>query len=259
MLAEMGIRLWFPQPDPLRGGHRSPATSPLREGGAPLSRRRTGHRPHQGRARAAVIPMPARHRPAGVESMDWPALRAAVAACTACGLCESRRQTVFGVGHEQAHWMIVGEAPGEQEDRQGEPFVGKAGQVARQHAACDRAHARAGTGRAAGVHREHAEVPAAGQPQPRAARDGAVRAVPRAPGGAACSRASSWRWAASRCSRCCAASEPVGRLRGRVHAYHGVPLIVTYHPAYLLRNLEDKARSWDDLCLARDVLGGRKA
>ena len=61
--------------------------------------------------------------------MDWPELRAAVAACTACGLCEGRRNTVFGVGNDAAHWMIVGEAPGEQEDVQGEPFVGKAGQL----------------------------------------------------------------------------------------------------------------------------------
>ena len=61
--------------------------------------------------------------------MDWPALREAVAGCRACGLCESRTQTVFGVGHPQAHWMIVGEAPGEQEDLQGEPFVGAAGQL----------------------------------------------------------------------------------------------------------------------------------
>ena len=61
--------------------------------------------------------------------MPWPALREAVAACTACGLCQGRRQTVFGVGHAQAHWMIVGEAPGEQEDLKGEPFVGAAGQL----------------------------------------------------------------------------------------------------------------------------------
>ena len=65
----------------------------------------------------------------GIESMDWPALRAAVAGCQACGLCESRTQTVFGVGHIEAEWMIVGEAPGEQEDKQGEPFVGRAGRL----------------------------------------------------------------------------------------------------------------------------------
>ena len=62
-------------------------------------------------------------------SMDWPALRAAVADCRACTLCDSRTQTVFGVGHHQAHWLVVGEAPGEQEDLQGEPFVGASGQL----------------------------------------------------------------------------------------------------------------------------------
>jgi DNA polymerase len=64
-----------------------------------------------------------------VAALDWPELREAVAACTACALCKSRRQTVFGVGNQRAHWMIVGEAPGEQEDIQGEPFVGKSGQL----------------------------------------------------------------------------------------------------------------------------------
>src|SRR5688500_3857793 len=66
---------------------------------------------------------------ASVEAMDWTALRQAVVDCTACKLCTGRRQTVFGVGHPNAHWMIVGEAPGEQEDIQGEPFVGKSGQL----------------------------------------------------------------------------------------------------------------------------------
>jgi DNA polymerase len=68
-------------------------------------------------------------RARSIEDMDWPALRSAVAACTACTLCQSRRQTVFGIGHPRAHWMIVGEAPGEQEDLKGEPFVGPAGKL----------------------------------------------------------------------------------------------------------------------------------
>ena len=68
-----------------------------------------------------------RLRPAAVAQMDWPALQAAVAGCEACGLCKTRRNTVFGVGDTQTDWMIVGEAPGENEDLQGEPFVGAAG------------------------------------------------------------------------------------------------------------------------------------
>ena len=70
---------------------------------------------------------------------------------------------------------------------------------------------------------------------------------------ALCGRRSSSRWAASRCRALLRSSEPIGRLRGRVHRYQGVPLIVTYHPAYLLRNPEDKARAWEDLCLALEV------
>ena len=63
-----------------------------------------------------------------------------------------------------------------------------------------------------------------------------------------------WRWGASPCRRCCDSSEPIGRLRGRVHRCSGVPVVVTYHPAYLLRNLADKARAWADLCLAAEQL-----
>ena len=68
-------------------------------------------------------------RPEGVEAMDWPQLQAAVATCRACGLCAGRTQTVFGAGSRRADWMVVGEAPGETEDRQGQPFVGPAGQL----------------------------------------------------------------------------------------------------------------------------------
>ena len=127
---EMGIRLWSPAAGSPRGGDRSPAGPPPRREGA-ASRLSTGPC-----ASSDAPPPPCRRRPASrtrraaiVDAMDWPALRAAVAACTACSLCEGRTQTVFGVGNEQAHWMIVGEAPGEQEDLQGEPFVGKAGQL----------------------------------------------------------------------------------------------------------------------------------
>src|SRR5690606_27465354 len=77
----------------------------------------------------AATPTHARVDRPEIATLDWPALREAVAGCQACGLCASRRNTVFGVGHTQADWMIIGEAPGEQEDRQGEPFVGAAGQL----------------------------------------------------------------------------------------------------------------------------------
>jgi DNA polymerase len=191
--------------------------------------------------------------------MDWPALRDAVAACTACKLCESRRQTVFGVGHQRAHWMIVGEAPGEQEDIQGEPFVGRSGQLLDNML------------RAIGLSRQAAALPGGAGPADDPARQvyiaNTLKCRPpgnRNPEPDELARCEAFlirqvelvkpriilamgRFAVQSLLR---SSEPIGRLRGRVHHYQGVPLIVTYHPAYLLRNLEDKARAWDDLCLA---------
>lgn len=194
----------------------------------------------------------ARHRPSGVEQMDWPALREAVAGCQACTLCESRKQSVFGVGHEQARWMIVGEAPGEQEDRQGEPFVGRAGQLLdRMLAAVQLTRAEADAAsqvfianvlkcRPPGNRNPLPEEVAQCEPyllrqielvQPRL-----ILAM--------------GRFAAQSLLK---STEPIGRLRGRVHQVQGVPVVVTYHPAYLLRNPVDKALVWDDLCLAREL------
>jgi len=216
-------------------------------------------------ARAPVVVRPAvasGDRPAGIESMDWPALREAVAACTACKLCETRRQTVFGVGNIQAHWMVVGEAPGEQEDIQGEPFVGKSGQLLDNML------------RSLGLSRKETPPPggegAAADPARQVFIANTLKCRP--PGNrnplpdelAKCEHflirqielvkpriiLAMGRFAVQSLLR---SDEPIGRLRGRVHRYQGVPLIVTYHPAYLLRNLEDKARAWDDLCLAADT------
>jgi DNA polymerase len=197
-----------------------------------------------------------------VESMDWPALRAAVAGCTACKLCESRRQTVFGVGHERAHWMVVGEAPGEQEDREGEPFVGKAGQLLDQML------------RAIGLGRSVAPA-SEGAPEADPSRQAYIANVLK------CRPPMNRNPLPEEVSRCegflrrqvalvqpriilalgrfavqslLNTDEPIGRLRGRVHRYQGVPVVVSYHPAYLLRQPADKARAWDDLCLACDVL-----
>ena len=187
-----------------------------------------------------------------VARMDWPALRAAVASCTACRLCESRRNTVFGVGNERARWMIVGEAPGEQEDARGEPFVGKAGQL------LDNMLHALGLSRAGGPPETQVYIANTLKCRPPGNRNPE-------PSEMACCEPflerqialvepriilAMGRFAVQSLLR---SSEPVGRLRGRVHRYRDVPLVVTYHPAYLLRNLEDKAKAWDDLCLAREV------
>lgn len=198
--------------------------------------------------------------------MDWAELRAAVVGCRACGLCEKRTQTVFGVGHPQAHWMIVGEAPGEQEDAQGEPFVGKAGQL------LDRMLAAAGLTRQDGDP-VHAPDQAARQvyianvlkcrppgnrnPEPQEV----LRCEPYLRRQIALVQPrlilAMGRFAVQ---SLLGSQEAIGRLRGRIHRLDGLPpVIVTYHPAYLLRNPVDKAKAWDDLCLAARALAAAEA
>ena len=191
------------------------------------------------------------------DALDWPALRAAVAGCRACGLCETRRQTVFGTGHPQAHCMVVGEAPGEQEDAQGEPFVGAAGQL------LDRMLAALGLGRGDGT--------ASGSPAQQVFIANTLKCRPPrnrnpSPEELAACRPFLQRQVALVQPRVILAmgrfavqslldsDAPIGRLRGTVHRWHGVPLVVTYHPAYLLRQPADKAKAWDDLCLAAELL-----
>jgi DNA polymerase len=202
-------------------------------------------------------PMPddAQARAARIATLDWPALREAVAGCQACGLCAGRRQTVFGAGGTRAHWMVVGEAPGEQEDKLGEPFVGPAGRL------LDQMLAALGLSRDADATDPARQVYIANTLKCRPpgnrnpAPDEMARCEPFLQRQIALLRPriilAMGRFAVQSLLR---TNEAIGRLRGRVHAYQGVPLVVTYHPAYLLRNLPDKARAWQDLCLAADTV-----
>jgi uracil-DNA glycosylase len=248
MLRAMGLRLWSPpalddepqaEPPPLR--EHLPAPAPEAEPHAALA------------AQPAAAPVAL---PGPVAQLGWPALREAVAQCRACTLCETRTQTVFGVGHESAHWLVVGEAPGEQEDLQGEPFVGAAGQLLDRMLAA--LNLTRGTEGDAGPDRR---VYIANTLKCRPPRN-------RNPAPEELARCEPFlqrqiellkpriilamgRFAVQALLR---SDAPVGKLRGRVHHYHGVPLVVTYHPAYLLRSLPEKARAWEDLCLAADTV-----
>lgn len=210
------------------------------------------------RAQPAAAPhdaMPTRVAlaPATVADLDWSGLRAAVAGCQACTLCASRQQTVFGVGNERAHWMIVGEAPGEQEDQRGEPFVGPAGKLldsmlrsiglTRGEAPPEQQVFIANTLKCRPPRNRNPDPAELAQCEPFLQRQ--IELIqPRI-------ILAMGRFAVQQLLR---SQEAIGRLRGRVHRYQGVPLVVTYHPAYLLRNLPDKARAWEDLCLARRTL-----
>jgi len=192
-------------------------------------------------------------------------LRAAVTECRACALCRSRRNTVFGVGSEQADLMIVGEAPGQHEDEQGEPFVGQAGQLLDQMLLS--------IGRTRQVSPVSAQAHPALPPQsiqsvyiantlkcrPPSNRNPdpaeLAQCVPFLQRQIELVRPrlllASGRYAVQALLN---STEAIGRLRGRVHQYHGTPVIVTYHPAYLLRQPSEKAKAWEDLCLLMDTL-----
>ena len=247
MLDEMGVKVWTPMPSAATAVTAA-ATPP-----APAPAVVAAPTPAPVSAPPAVAAPVATPRPvdtSAVAGMGWDGLRQAVAACEACGLCRSRRQTVFGTGHEQARWMIVGEAPGEQEDRQGEPFVGPAGQLLDAMLRATGRDRR--TDAAGGVFIANVlkcRPPANRNPAP----DEVLRCEPFLARQVALVQPkliiAMGRFAVQSLLR---TTEPIGRLRGRVHRYEGVPVIVTYHPAYLLRNPADKAKAWADLCLALD-------
>ncbi|HUO45026.1 MAG TPA: uracil-DNA glycosylase [Burkholderiales bacterium] len=205
--------------------------------------------PVQDAARAAAADDPAPQlsldaRAAQILRMDWPQLKASVAGCVACPLHKGRNQTVFGVGDERASWLFVGEGPGAEEDLKGEPFVGQAGRLLdNMLAAIQLKRGKdvyiANIVKCRPPNNRAPEPLEAAQCEPYLQRQialiqpklivalGKVAAV-----------------------NLLQREASIASLRGRLHAYRGIPLIVTYHPAYLLRNLPGKAEAWVDLCFA---------
>jgi DNA polymerase len=179
----------------------------------------------------------------------WSSLQAEVRVCKKCGLHATRTQTVFGVGNPRAQWMFIGEAPGADEDRQGEPFVGRAGQLLNAMLF------------AIGLKREEVFICNVLKCRPPGNRD------PQPPEVEQCEPylirqielirprliVALGRHAAHSLLK---TDLPLARLRGQTLSYQGTPLVVTYHPAYLLRTPGDKRKAWDDLCRARGLLGG---
>ena len=259
MLREMGIPIWWPESVAVVAMAEPAAVvapAVISEPKAPAATTRAAAPPAPGAlhvAQPAAPPPPVARVEVG--HLDWPALRQAVADCRACTLCESRQQTVFGVGSQNAQWMVVGEAPGEEEDRRGEPFVGKSGQLLDQmlralgltradEAGADPARQVyiANTLKCRPPRNRNPEPAELAQCEPFLVRQIELL-QPRV----------ILAMGAFAIKTLLRSNEPVGKLRGRVHHYHGVPLIVTYHPAYLLRSPAEKARSWADLCLAADT------
>lgn len=253
MLRAMGLRVWQP---PAQGPAETPPAV-LAPDRPPVAAPMPARAPQTAPAPAAQPSLAATAQQRGdVAALGWQELRLAVAACTACGLCQSRTQPVFGSGAERAHWLVVGEAPGEQEDLQGLPFVGPSGELLDQMlSALQLTRSEAGGGappkqrvfiantvkcRPPKNRNPTADELAACEPfllrqiellQPRiilALGAFAIKALLRS-------------------------DEPVGKMRGRLHRYQGVPVVVSYHPAYLLRQPLEKAKAWEDLCLAANT------
>jgi len=185
-------------------------------------------------------------------TMDWDELETTIKSCKACNLCRDRRQAVPGVGDRQADWLFVGEGPGAEEDERGEPFVGQAGKL------LDAMMAAIDIKRGEDVYIANAvkcRPPGNRTPEPEET--------------AAC-----WPYLQRQIELIqpkliIALGRPaaqtllqqevkIGAARGHLHDYQGIPVIVTYHPAYLLRNLTDKAKAWEDLVLARRTMKQRK-
>ncbi len=185
-----------------------------------------------------------------IAAMDWDGLKTAVAACRDCRLCEQRKQAVLGVGDLEADWLFVGEGPGAEEDEKGEPFVGQAGKLLdAMLTAIDLQRGRkvyignVVKCRPPGNRTPETEETAACFPylqrQIELIRPKLIVALGK-----------------PAAETLLDAEVKVGASRGRLFDYRGIPLIVTYHPAYLLRSLPEKAKAWEDLCFARRTMQG---
>lgn len=232
-LGAIGVELWE---------RRAPSLSqPANVGSTPP--------PIHAGAQSSLASSPSICTESEIAAMGWETLERVVSSCRKCGLHAGRRQTVFGVGNRQADWMLIGEAPGEQEDLQGEPFVGRAGQLLNAMLT------------AIGLAREQVYIANVLKCRPPNNRDPQPEEV-------SCCEPylqrqieligpriilALGRHAAHSLLR---TELPLSKLRGRRLNYHGTPLIASYHPAYLLRNPVDKRRAWDDLCLARTIVAG---
>jgi len=248
MLAEMGVRVWMPQSVralPAKAAKLAQVAvpvTPTADASATVSV------PVASTPQMLSVPIvDISNLPEGIARMDWAQLQPAVASCTGCGLSQSRQQAILGEGLASADWMIVGDAPGEEEDKEARSFAGAAGQLldnmlkalslTREQVYLTHAlKCRTPVGRnASQVEVSHCATYLARQVelvQPKV-----ILAMGRTAALALLQSA-----------------EPLGKLRSQVQSFKGVPVVVTYPPAYLLRNQADKAKAWADLCLAASLV-----
>ena len=248
MLAEMGVRVWMPQTERATPALASVATHTAAPPASQQGAASTSVAPVSIAPQMLSVPIvDISNLPEGIASMDWAQLQSAVAACTGCSFCQSRQQAILGEGLASADWMIVGDAPGEEEDQAARSFAGPAGQLldnmlkalslTREQVYLTHAlKCCTPVGRnASQVEVSHCATYLARQVelvQPKV-----ILAMGRTAALALLQSA-----------------EPLGKLRSQVQSFKGVPVVVTYPPAYLLRNQADKAKAWADLCVAASLV-----
>ena len=259
MLAEMGVRVWAPRAVPVATVVAEPASqmapavaeetrSPVVRPGPAAPAKVAAPVAPPALPKAAATAAALQALPEGLATMDWAPLQAAASACQACGLCLRRKNAVWGAGDVQGDWLIVGDPPSEEEDAQGQPFVGPAGELLDNML------------RAVGQSREKgAYLTSVVKCRPPSS------AIPSAEELAQCSAYLARQVALVQPKVIIAmgrfayevltqSRDHLGKLRGREHAFEGVPVIATYHPNALLRTQADKAKAWADLCLAMEVV-----
>ena len=271
LLAEMGVRVWMPKskPQPQQASQLqiqaeslqtqvepaqvvAPTTQrPARtDAPAPLTSPPAAAPVRPASAPPKMVTMPVvdiAALPEGIASMDWPALQTAVQACTGCGLSQGRQQAILGEGPSTAEWMVVGDAPGEDEDKVGTSFAGPAGQLLDNML------------KALGLTRSEVYITHALKCRTPSGRSASQVEVSHCASYLARQVALVQPKVILAMGRTAAlallqSTEPLGKLRSEVQSFHGVPVVVTYPPAYLLRNQADKAKAWADLCVAASIV-----
>jgi uracil-DNA glycosylase len=270
MLEAMGVTLWQPLAEDALTVKVTAATTSAPENiavhaGIQKPTARNDHKftaPKSNQAAPTALAPSSAIDLAPVAMLDWPALQTTVASCQVCGLCQGRKTTVFGTGAEQARWLVVGDAPSEADDALGQPFADAPNQLTGQlldNMLKAVGLARTGSGNQAVfiTHALKCRPPANRNPQP----DEIAQCEPYLRRQVALIQPhiilALGRVAAQSLLQATlpeVATLPLGKLRGQVHHYQGVPVVVSYPPAYLLRAPQDKAKAWADLCLAMSVL-----
>jgi DNA polymerase len=273
MLAEMGVRVWWPQRTDGAAGEQPQVhtQAPAQTQATPISPSVTApvavlatptQRPAAPTPAPALVPKPAaevlvgKTLADGVDQMDWATLQTTVATCQACDLCAHRQQAVFGVGDVQADWMFIGDPQVEAEGQQGEPFVGQAKQLLDNMLKAVGLSREATTEGQGGVYLTSSlkcRLPGSRNPSPQELATCAPYLARQVALVKPKVIVVMGRFSIQAVLQ---STEPLGKLRGQVHTFQGVPVVATYHPDALLRNLPDKAKAWADLVLALQTVQG---